>query len=165
MNNANDNFKKWIRNNINTQAAQGGNSVALGDYSKDGMTEYSYPKRFTLYGDKYYWDISSRPTKGRHLTTHYELWFHGRAFGGDMKIALGQLTLAKLKKGLKIIYDYYCGTGLRVPCWIAELPNDTEGYDCNWDKLITLEDSIVTYAGIYIPERELYKLKHIKKVK
>lgn len=53
----------------------------------------------------------------------------------------------------------------RVSCWIAELPNDTEGYDCNWDKLITLEDSIVTYAGIYIPERELYKLKHIKKVK
>lgn len=112
MNNANDNFKKWIRNNINTQAAQGGNSVALGDYSKDGMTEYSYPKRFTLYGDEYCWDISSYHTNGRHSTTHYELWFYGRAFRGHMKIATGALTLSNLKRGLKIIYDYYCNMGL-----------------------------------------------------
>lgn len=100
-------FIKWIREVINPQAMSNGNSVALNDYSKDGMTEYSYPKKFIVNGDTYYWTVSSNHTKGRHLTTHYELWFYGAAFKRAKKIATGEITLSKVRKGLKEIYDFY----------------------------------------------------------
>ena len=107
-----DNFNRrdfidWIREVINTQASKNGNSVCLDDYSKDGMTEYTYPKNFIVNGDKYSWTISSKHTKKRHLTTHNELWFAGKAFKGTKKIATGELTLSKVGKGLKEIYEYY----------------------------------------------------------
>ena len=58
-------------------------------------------------GDDYWWDISKRPTLGRHLCTHYEIWFHGVAFGGSKKIDTGVLTKGKIRKGLKMIYEHY----------------------------------------------------------
>ena len=100
-------FLNWIRNVINPQSKSNGNSVSLDDFSSDGMSEFFYPKRFFVNNDEYSWDISTAHTKGRHLTTHYELWFSGKAFNGNMRISTGLLTLSKLKKGLRIIYEYY----------------------------------------------------------
>ena len=53
----------------------------------------------------------------------------------------------------------------KVPCWEAELPDDVECYDCNWEKLVTISDPIVLCGGCYIPERELYKLNNVKRRK
>jgi len=101
-------FIKWVREIINPQAKPNGNSVCVDDYSKDGMSEYKYPQEFVVNGDTYNWAISRRHTKGRHLCTHYELWFYGKAFRtGSQKIATGNLTKTKLRSGLKIIYNYY----------------------------------------------------------
>lgn len=100
-------FINWIREVINPQASKNGNSVCLDDYSKDGMTEYSYPKKFVVNGDEYSWDVSKAHTKNRSLTTHYELWFTGKAFNGTKRVATGELTLSKVRKGLKEIYEYY----------------------------------------------------------
>ena len=76
-------FIQWIRDVINTQATPNGNSVCLDDFSKDEMTEYSYPKEFTVNGDRYYWNVSTAHTKSRHFTTHYELGFSGTALKGS----------------------------------------------------------------------------------
>jgi hypothetical protein len=104
----NSEFIKWIRKVINPQAEPNGNSVCVDDYSKDGMNEYKYPKEFVVNGDTYSWSISRCHTKGRHLCTHYELWFYGIAFRtGSQKIATGNLTKTKLWSGLKVIYNYY----------------------------------------------------------
>lgn len=51
----------------------------------------------------------------------------------------------------------------KVPCWEAELPDNTECYDCNWERLTTISDSIILYGGCYIPQRELIKLRNIRK--
>ena len=53
----------------------------------------------------------------------------------------------------------------KVPCWEAELPDDVECYDCNWEKLVIITDPIVLCGGCYIPERELYKLNNVKRRK
>lgn len=100
-------FINWIREVINPQANKNGNSVCLDDYSKDGMTEYSYPKTFIVNGDEYSWNVSTTHTKSRSLTTHYELWFTGKAFNETKRIATGEVTLSKVRKGLKEIYEYY----------------------------------------------------------
>lgn len=100
-------FIKWIREVINPQANANGNSVMLDDFSRDGMTEYPYPKTFIVNGDTYYWNVSTAHTKSRSLTTHYELWFNGKAFNGSKRITTGEVTLSKVRKGLKEIYNYY----------------------------------------------------------
>lgn len=104
-------FIKWIREVINPQAKMDGNAVCLDDFSKDGMSEFFYPKRFIVNGDEYSWDVISRPTKNRYLTTHYELWFNGKAFNGTKKIATGEISLSKIRKGLREIFEYYTGSG------------------------------------------------------
>ena len=43
----------------------------------------------------------------------------------------------------------------------AELPENTECYDVNWEEMHKLSDSIMS-CGTYIPERELYKLQNVK---
>jgi hypothetical protein len=53
----------------------------------------------------------------------------------------------------------------KVPCWEANVPNDIECYDCNWERLTTISDSIVLCGGCYIPERELWKIQDIRKRK
>jgi hypothetical protein len=60
-------------------------------------------------GDAYMWSVSSAHTKGRHLCTHYEIWFFGPAFGSGQRIATGSPTKAKIRCGLRKIYDYYYG--------------------------------------------------------
>jgi hypothetical protein len=80
----------------------------VADYSPDGTIEYTYPRRFIVNGDAYEWWMSSNHTKGHHLCTHYELWFHGAAFPGkSQKISTGQLTKVNLRKGFRQIYEYY----------------------------------------------------------
>lgn len=60
----------------------------MNDYSKDGMTEYSYPKEFIVNGDNYYWNVSTAHTKNRHFAAHYELWFTGSAFKCSKRITI-----------------------------------------------------------------------------
>lgn len=101
-------FERWIRDVINPQADPAhGNAAALDDFSKDGMTEYTYPKRFTVCGDTYRWTVSSAHTRGRHLCTHYELWFFGPAFGTGRRIGTGGPTKAMIRRGLRLIYQFY----------------------------------------------------------
>ena len=100
-------FDQWVRETINVQAVSNGNAVSLDDFSVDGMKEFLYPKEFVVNGDPYSWHISSHHTAKRHLTTHYELWFCGKAFYGSMRIATGELTKGKVRKGLRMIYNYY----------------------------------------------------------
>lgn len=49
----------------------------------------------------------------------------------------------------------------KVPCWEADILDDTECYDCNWEKFTTITASRLLCGGCYIPERELYKLSNI----
>lgn len=51
----------------------------------------------------------------------------------------------------------------KVPCWEAELPDDTECYDPNWERFITLSSPDVLWGGCFIPERELCKLSNVKR--
>ena len=72
-------FLLWLREVVQPQAdPRSGNAAALDDFSPDGMREYCYPKEFTVSGDAYMWSVSSAHTKGRHLCTHYEIWFSGQ---------------------------------------------------------------------------------------
>ena len=103
-------FIKWLREVVNPQAVFG-NNVCVDDYSRDGMTEYLYPIKFIVNGDQYDWTYGSHHTKGRHLCTHYELWFHSPAFG-HRKIATGPLNKTMLRKGLRVIYEYYKTMGI-----------------------------------------------------
>ena len=79
-------FLLWLREVVQPQAdPRSGNAAALDDFSPDGMRE------------------------GRHLCTHYEIWFFGPAFGSGQRIATGSPTKAKIRCGLRKIYDYYYG--------------------------------------------------------
>lgn len=101
-------FQEFVHVVISPQADKNGNSVSLGDYSKDGMEEYPYPKKFVVDRDTYSWWMGKRHTKGRNLCNHYELWFVGKCFtGGSQRIATGDLTKSKVRKGFKVIYTYY----------------------------------------------------------
>ena len=94
-------FLLWLREVVQAQAdPRSGNAAALDDFSPDGMREYCYPKEFTVSGDAYMWSVSIAHTNGRYLCTHYEIWFFGPAFGP---------TKAKIRRGLRKIYDYYYG--------------------------------------------------------
>lgn len=106
-------FNQWIRSVINTQADSScGNSAALDDFSPDGMSEFCYPEKFVVNGDTYLWSVSRAHTKGRHLCTHYEIWFFGAAFGPGQRIATGEPDKAKVRRGLRIIFNYYKARGL-----------------------------------------------------
>lgn len=101
-------FERWLRSVINPQADPAhGNAAALDDFSKDGMTEYAYPKEFTVCGDAYRWTVSTAHTKGRHLCTHYEIWFYGPAFGPGRRIGTGVPTKALIRRGLRVIHQFY----------------------------------------------------------
>lgn len=80
------------------------NSVGVDHWYDNGNQEYCYPKEFVV-GDRVYsWSMSRRHTKGRHLTTHWELWGHGAGIG-DKRYATGELTKSKLFKFFRDIYE------------------------------------------------------------
>lgn len=78
---------------------------------------------------------------------------------------------ADLKRGIWCFIDGYKDNlslnhiKKRVACWEAEVPDDIECYDCNWERLTTISDSIVLCGGCFIPEREIYKIKNIRRRK
>lgn len=49
----------------------------------------------------------------------------------------------------------------KVPCFEADLPDNTECYDCNWKKFTTITDPALLFGGCYVPERELKKLRNV----
>lgn len=53
----------------------------------------------------------------------------------------------------------------KVPCWEADLPDDTICYDGNWERITTISDPYILFTECYVPKRELYKLTNIKKRK
>ena len=97
-------FKAWIRNVINPQACHG-NNISLDDYTKDGMNEYLYPLAFIVDGIQFRWSYGSRKTRGKGMSSHYELWLHADDWSFHEKIATGEWTLGKTRKGLRMIYD------------------------------------------------------------
>jgi hypothetical protein len=100
--------KKSFLSFISGQAITNGNAVCVDHYYNNGMSEYAYPKQFTVFGDKYYWSMSSWHTKGKSMSVHWELWFHGRAFPGrNERISTGELTKGKLFAGFEKIRQFY----------------------------------------------------------
>lgn len=51
----------------------------------------------------------------------------------------------------------------RVPCWTAEISDNTIGYNCNWDKKIKITDEDAKCGGIYIPKSQLVTLSNIQR--
>lgn len=88
---------------ISKQANKKGNSVTVDDFSADGMSEYSYPYNFTVDGIGCRWNMNKNHTKGKFLTTHYELWGHS-PLTGSYKVATGTLTKGKLFKFFKELH-------------------------------------------------------------
>lgn len=53
----------------------------------------------------------------------------------------------------------------KVPCWEAEIESDVLVYDCNWEKLISLTDPFVEWAGCYLPKSQMHKIHNIRRRK
>lgn len=76
-----------------------------------------------------------------------------------------------LKSGIWVFIDgHKCNQSLnhlkeRVPCWKAQMPENTEVYDVNFTKTMRLDDLECKIFGCYIPERELKKIRNIQKTK
>lgn len=51
----------------------------------------------------------------------------------------------------------------KVPCFLAELPENTEVYDVNLQEKILLSDELCTCFGCYIPERSLINIQNIRR--
>ena len=51
----------------------------------------------------------------------------------------------------------------RVPCYEAEIPDDIMIYDCNLEKIIPLTNSLVYWAGCYIPKKLCNQITNIKR--
>ena len=51
----------------------------------------------------------------------------------------------------------------KVPCYEAEIPDDTMVYDCNLEKIIPLTDPLVYWAGCYIPTRLCSQITNVKR--
>lgn len=89
----------------------------------------------------------------------------------DRKVDFYTKHLDDLKNGIWCFADGYKSNQAlnhlkrKVPCWEADIPDDTECYDCNWEKLTVLSDPIIRFGGCYIPERELCKIENVKRRK
>ena len=81
----------------------------IGSDREEGKVTFVDVLGLEVSGDAYMWSVSSAHTKRRHLCTHYEIWFFGPAFGSGQRIATGSPTKAKIRCGLRKIYDYYYG--------------------------------------------------------
>lgn len=76
-----------------------------------------------------------------------------------------------LRKGVWVFIDGYKDNQSlnhlkqKVPCWEAEIPDDTDCYDTNWEKMFKISDPEAKIFGVFIPERELNKITNIKRRK
>ena len=99
-------FNAWIREVINPQASYG-NNISLDDFSKDGMTEYLYPLSFIVNDIEFSWSYGSHTTRGKGMSSHYVLWLYAKGYRFHEKIATGEWTLGKTRKGLRMIFDRF----------------------------------------------------------
>lgn len=53
----------------------------------------------------------------------------------------------------------------KVPCYEAEIPDNVMVYDCNLENVILITDSLVYWAGCYIPTRLCSQITNIRKRK
>jgi len=89
----------------------------------------------------------------------------------EQKVAFYTKHLADLKCGIWCFVEGHKSNQSlnhlkqKVPCWEAEVPDDIECYDCNWEKMTTISDPCVLWGGCYIPQREMWKIKKIKRRK
>lgn len=87
----------------------------------------------------------------------------------EQKVAFYKEHLEDLRYGIWCFVDgHKCNQSLnhlkrKVPCWEAEVPDDIKCYDCNWEKLITISDPDVLWGGCYILEREMWKIRNIRR--
>lgn len=51
----------------------------------------------------------------------------------------------------------------KTPCWEAEISDETIVYHSNWDKQISITDSMCKLFGFYIPVNQLGTLANIKR--
>lgn len=50
----------------------------------------------------------------------------------------------------------------RVKHWTADLPDDIDVYDVNWEQKLKLSDSLAECFGVYVPARSLENISNIK---
>lgn len=92
-----------------------------------------------------------------------------RSSGFEQKVTFYKGHLEDFKRGIWCFEDGHKSNPSlnhlkkKVLCWDAEVPDDIECYDCNWKKLITISDSDVLWGGCYIPEREMWKIRNVRK--
>lgn len=51
----------------------------------------------------------------------------------------------------------------KVPCYEADIPDDIMVYDCNLEKIVPITDSLVYWAGCYIPKRLCNQIINVKR--
>ena len=51
----------------------------------------------------------------------------------------------------------------KVPCWEAEISDNTLVYHVNWDKQMIITDCLCKIFGFYIPESQLGTLNNIRR--
>lgn len=127
-------------------------------YSNSGYKaqEQSYHKELYKYHMEYYYSKQCSESFKPKLKAQYDFYLEHKA---------------DFEKGIWCFIDGYKNNQSlnhltkKVACWEAEVPDDIECYDCNWEKLITISDPIVLAFGCYIPERELHKITNIKRRK
>jgi hypothetical protein len=50
-----------------------------------------------------------------------------------------------------------------VPCWEADIDDNTVVIDVNWERLISIMDQECRIFGFYIPEQSMSSLKNVKR--
>lgn len=68
------------------------------------------------------------------------------------------------------IDGYKCNQSLnhlnqRVPCWEAEISDDTIVYDVNWEYKMSITDNKCRLFGFYIPISQLHTISNIQRVR
>lgn len=123
--------------------------------------------------------------KPRYQSVHYEFrkdflrelkrgensFLHKYYSLGEMKMKAKFIEehLEDFKYGLWVFIDGYKNnmslnhlTEL-VPCWEADIEDNTEVYDVNLEKTMLITDDLVKLYGCFIPSRELNKILNIKR--
>lgn len=87
----------------------------------------------------------------------------------EKNISFYKEHLKDLKDGIWVFIDGYKDNQSlnhlkeKVPCWEADIDDSTECYDVNWQHLLNITDEECKIFGVYIPKRELHKIRNIKK--
>ena len=114
-----------------------------------------------VYPHMYHWKefYEQYPKQARHLLVkrHKELLSLYKSNFNDFTEGVW-VFIAGYKNNQSLNHLKY-----KVPCWTAELPDDTEVYSVNWDKKMKLNDWECKTFGCYVPKRSLGKLTDIER--